>query len=61
MEFQTRSEVSGLATHQTLAQAFQAARKDKSIWKVSFSIPETKERVRLVKYNEVNWKLEPIP
>ena len=58
MEFQTRSESTGLAVHPTLEAALDAAIADESIWKVSFSIAETGERVRLVWDNEGFWRLE---
>ena len=59
MEFQTRSESTGLAVHPTLEAALDAAIADESIWKVSFSIAETGERIRLVWDDVVAaWKLE---
>lgn len=49
MEFQTRSEANGLRNTETFAQALELAKADRSIWKISFTISETGERIRLVK------------
>lgn len=46
--YQTRSEVNGIAEHLTFEQAYSAAKKDSSIWKISWSLFE-RERIRLVK------------
>jgi len=58
--FQTRSEETGLNEHKTLADALEAASKDQSIWKISFTIRDTNERVRLVRKYEQYWVYEPI-
>ena len=64
MEFQTRSEEHGLAFYETLHEALLAAKNDETVWKISWTVQETHERIRLVKalnYNEVLcWILEPI-
>ena len=58
---QTRSEINGIAHHKTIELALDAARKDTTIWKISF---DTKDgfRVRLVSYTQKNneWIFEPI-
>lgn len=50
---QTRSEETGLGQHKTLKEAFEAAKNDPTIWKISFCT-ETGERVRLVRIHEPN-------
>lgn len=55
--FQTRSEDSGMDWHSSMEDALEAAKKDLSIWKISFSVG--REMVRLVKRNE-EWVYEPI-
>lgn len=59
IEFQTRSEESGLQFFSSLKDALNEAEKDKSIWKISFSLPNG-ERVRLVSHTLQNskWTLE---
>ena len=42
MNFQTRSETTGLNYFNTLAEALKAAEKDDTIWKISFSISENR-------------------
>ena len=61
MEVQTRSEKNGIDFHKSIRAALDAADKDKTIWKISFSVG--KERVRLVrcKYKRLEveeWVLE---
>ena len=48
MEFQTRSEKLGINVYPTLKEALVVAMTEVSIWKISFTISETGERVRLV-------------
>lgn len=61
---QTRSEETGIKGHASLEDAMHAASQDETIWKISFSIYETGERVRLVKENEglvdSEWVYQPI-
>jgi len=45
---QTRSEHNGLEYHSTFKTAMVAAKKDVTIWKISFAL-ETGERIRLVR------------
>lgn len=45
---QTRSEENGLFFHSSLNDAIDAAKMDKSIWKISFTLP-TRERIRLMR------------
>ena len=54
MEFQTRSEVYGLRFFDTPKEAFEHAREDKSVWKISFG------GVRLVKREHDTWVYEPM-
>ena len=57
---QTRSEVNGLSEYPSVAHAFEAAKRDNSIWKISFNA-EDGSQVRLVKENLGTNKLsEPI-
>ena len=37
-EFQTRSEITGLMFFSTLREAFNEANRDRTIWKISFSV-----------------------
>jgi hypothetical protein len=67
MEFQTRSEDNGLQFFSTFSAALQAAEKDRSIWKLSFTLP-TGERIRLTRCDvtglsgepDANWMYDPI-
>lgn len=47
MTIQTRSEKTGLAYHNSMGEALEAAQRDKTIWKISFSVMG--EQIRLVK------------
>lgn len=60
IEFQTRSEENGLRNLATLAEAFKQAEVDRTIWKISFTIPETNEKVRLVKNSHNDWEYQSI-
>lgn len=55
---QTRSEVNGLSEYPLVKDAFNAAKKDGSIWKISFDA-EDGSRVRLVEING-RWVFESI-
>ena len=60
-EVQTRSEDTGLRLFPTFAEAIEHASKDKTVWKISFNLPNG-ERMRLVKLNAWNgdrWEYEP--
>lgn len=48
MEFQTRSEVTGVIQHKSLADALTAIHTDETIWKISFT-DENGERHRIVR------------
>jgi hypothetical protein len=54
---QLRSEETGLHQVETLQEALSRAEKDKTIWKISFSLGE--ERVRLIKFQN-EWVLKPL-
>ena len=56
MEFQTRSEAGELQFYPTFQAAWDAAKKDKTIWKISFSV-QTGECIRLVR-DGVTFKVE---
>jgi hypothetical protein len=63
-EVQTRNEEGSLRTFPTLADAMEYAAKDKSVWKISFTI-HTGERIRLVAFEvnnvgSISWVYEPI-
>lgn len=57
----TRSEVNGIANYKTMELALDAARKDNTIWKISFDAKDG-FRVRLVSHTQKNneWIFEPI-
>jgi hypothetical protein len=59
MEFQTRSEKSGVRFHDTFERALDFAQEDKEVWKISFTIPDTRERVRFVR-TDSGWVLEDV-
>ena len=59
MVFQTRSETNGILEFVSFDAALGEALKDKTVWKISFTIPETNERIRLVR-SELGWLYEPI-
>lgn len=50
-EVQTRNEAGRLQFFRTLTEAVDEAKKDKTIWKISFGLP-TGERCRLVRDTE---------
>lgn len=50
MHVQTRNDDGEIPTYETIAEAFKAAEKDPSIWKISWTDKTTNERVRLVRY-----------
>ena len=58
-EFQTRSELTGINLYDSFNSALNAAEKDKTIWKISYTTPDTKERIRLIK-TEHGWILETV-
>jgi hypothetical protein len=45
MEFQTRSNDGDIAFHKTMQAALDHANGKKDIWKISFTIPETGEKI----------------
>lgn len=55
MEFQTRSEETGLAFFSTLKEAFDHAKADTSVWKIGFHLPNG-ESVRLVRRTRVEYR-----
>jgi predicted metal-dependent HD superfamily phosphohydrolase len=48
MEVQTRSETTGLVFFDTFKDAYNHAKEDETVWKISIALP-TGERVRLVR------------
>lgn len=58
-EFQTRNQNGELVFHSTMENALNYAEKHKDIWKISYTTPDTKERIRLVKM-ENGWVLETV-
>jgi len=48
-EVQTRTEDGGLSFFKSINEAMNKAKDDLSIWKISFGITETGERVRLTR------------
>jgi hypothetical protein len=65
VEVQTRNEEGACIMHASLKEAFEAAKCDKTIWKISWTIQETGERVRLIKaylheWNDHFWMYDPI-
>ncbi len=58
MIFQTRSEDTGLISHESIKEALREAKADRTIWKISFGLPNN-ERIRLIRYAEDDrWILE---
>jgi len=55
MEFQTRSEETGLAFFSSLKEAFDHAKADTSVWKIGFHLPNG-EPVRLVRRTRVEYR-----
>lgn len=56
---QTRSESTGLKEHTNLIAAFDYAKNDNSVWKISFNT-EDGTRIRLVRYSNNNneWRYQ---
>jgi hypothetical protein len=48
---QTRSEITGIAMHNTLADAYKHSQLDPTVWKISFQLGD--ERVRLVRTEDI--------
>ena len=44
-EVRTRSEITGLQQHQTLAQAIARIRQDVSVWKISYTTEDGWRRI----------------
>lgn len=57
-EIQTRSEENGLKFHQSVREAFEHAKKDKTVWKVSFTVDG--EQVRLIRSERKEGNLKAI-
>lgn len=58
MEVQTRSEVNGLSFFSNKEDAYNAAKKDSTIWKISYE--ENGKRIRMVKQENGSWLNEPL-
>lgn len=59
-KFLLRSEETGATFAETLEEAFEKAKEDKTIWKISFDSANG-DRVRLVTHdNGVTWVCEPV-
>jgi hypothetical protein len=43
---QTRSDEYGMSQFNTISEAFAYAQKDRSVWKISFSVGSNKDQVR---------------
>lgn len=56
--FQTRSESTGVASFNTMEQALNYAKKDETVWKISFSV--NNEWFRLVKNEAGEWVYSPL-
>lgn len=56
---QTRNDNGELKQFSTFASALEEARLDKGIWKISFDLPQTGDRIRLIK-TESGWTYEDI-
>jgi hypothetical protein len=48
--FQTRSELSGIAKFHTMKEAVEYAKEHPDVWKISFGLRQTGERIRLVRF-----------
>lgn len=57
-EIQTRSETTGLMFHRTLDDAFKRAKRDDSVWKISFYAHDG-TRIRLIRITQ-GWLYEDI-
>jgi hypothetical protein len=60
--FQTRSEITGIRKFHTMKEAIEYAKDRPDVWKISFGIRQSGERIRLVRFApEVNtWTYAPI-
>ena len=54
--FQTRDESGGIQEFNTFAEAYEAAKNDPNIWKISFAVGN--ERIRLVRFNDPQQKTQ---
>jgi len=59
VEVQTRSEENGIVVFPALEMAFDMARNDPTIWKISFNA-EDGTRIRLIKQYSGLWAYEPL-
>lgn len=58
-EVQTRNTEGETLFFETIKEAFQQADLDPTVWKISWSDPDTEERVRFVREEEnAGWKFE---
>lgn len=48
--FQTRSEESGIANFPSMKEAIEYAEEHPDVWKISFGIKQSQERIRLVRF-----------
>ncbi len=44
-QVQTRSEETGIIQHDTLQEAYELAKEDKTIWKISYNTPDGWRRI----------------
>jgi len=53
MEVQTRSDENGLMSFETIAEAFNHAKEDRTVWRISFTLRG--ERFRFVRHAGDKW------
>ncbi len=58
IEFQTRSEITGLKQHNSFQDAMNRAKSDPTVWKISFNAG--RERIILVNNDTGHWVYRPI-
>lgn len=62
IEIQLRSEETGIVFTDTMGKALEIAKKDKTIWKISFFLEGTKpeNQIRLIRDEQDQWILQPM-
>ena len=59
MEVQTRSKENGFRFFKNIVEAFDHAKEDETVWKISFTHREV--RFRFVRTEDGGWINEPLP
>lgn len=60
-KYQTRDDDGAIISHDTLREAYQYAKDNENVWKISFGLGSNDDlRVRLIRGNGDRWYFEPM-